>query len=141
MEWTYNPNNYDPESDGLIPEGAYPCMIMNAEEMMTRTGKPMIRVTLRLQREQPNMLYYYIVLDDSSDDMVRFTDRKLGRLFSAFNFQQVSLTDESLQQWSGKVAVCEIRHETDKEGIKRHSVRKFTKPSASISQNFEYVPF
>lgn len=112
INWKFNPDNYKPKSYELVPPGDYRVRIENAEEQTSRTGKQMIKMTLKVSGYEGN-IWEYIVLNQSDEKAIRRTDNKLGRIFDSFRIQQGDL---NLENWKGKVGAASIKNEPGDKG-------------------------
>lgn len=125
IDWKFNPDNYDADGYQLIPPGKYRVRIEDAEETMSRTGKPMIKMTLKVSGYN-SKAWYYVVFDNTSAEGIKRTDDKLGRIYDSFDIPQGSL---NLYEWKGKVGGAEIKNELDNKQIMRHAVAWFLRRS------------
>ena len=125
MLWTnYRQQDFTERSYSLIPEGAHRVRIENAQEKVSRSGRNMIELTLDVSGYS-SKLWSYIVLDDSSEDAVKRTNRTLGAVFNSFNIEQQEDSDIDLSSWIGKTGGAMVRHRTDYSGKKRAEVHYF----------------
>lgn len=121
LNWRYNPANYNAEGYQLVPPGQYRVRIEDAEEKTSKTGKPMVKMTLKVSGYNGN-IWNYMVLDSTSAEAVARTDDKLGRIYDSFNIPQGSM---NLEEWKGKVGAAEIKNEPDNKGTMRAVVNWF----------------
>ena len=121
LNWHFNPENYNAEGYQLIPPGQYRVRIEDAEETQSKTGKPMIKMTLKVNGYN-SKLWNYVVLDNTSTEAIARTDNSLGRIYDSFNISQGSM---NLQEWKGKVGAAEIKNELDNKQTMRASVKYF----------------
>ena len=121
IEWKFNPENYNPNSYELVPPGEYRVRIENAEEQTSKTGKPMIKMTLKVSGYEGN-LWNYMVFDNSTPETHRRTDNNLGRIFDSFGIAQ---GDMNLENWKGKIGAATIKNEPDNKGTMRAVVSWF----------------
>lgn len=121
LNWHYNPANYNAEGYQLIPPGEYRVRIEDAEETESKTGKPMIKMTLKVSGYN-SKIWNYVVLDNTSEKAIAMTDNNLGRIYDSFNIPQGNL---NLQDWKGKVGAAEIKNELDNKEVMRASVKYF----------------
>lgn len=121
LNWHYNPANYNAEGYQLIPPGEYRVRIEDAEETESKTGKPMIKMTLKVSGYN-SKIWNYVVLDSTSQEAIARTDNTLGRIYDSFNIPQGNL---NLQDWKGKVGAAEIKNEPDNKEVMRASVKYF----------------
>ena len=121
IEWRFNPENYKPNGYELVPPGDYRVRIENAEEQTSKTGKPMIKMTLKVSGYEGN-LWNYMVFDNSTPETHRRTDNNLGRIFDSFGIAQ---GDMNLENWKGKIGAATIKNEPDNKGTMRAVVSWF----------------
>ena len=121
LNWHYNPANYNAEGYQLIPPGTYRVRIEDAEEKESKTGKQMVKMTLKVSGYNTK-IWNYVVLDDTSPEAIARTDNSLGRIWDSFNIPEGNL---NLQDWKGKVGAVEIKNELDNKQVMRASVRWF----------------
>ncbi|MBQ3456481.1 MAG: DUF669 domain-containing protein [Synergistaceae bacterium] len=121
LNWHYNPANYNAEGYQLIPPGEYRVRIEDAEETESKTGKPMIKMTLKVSGYN-SKIWNYVVLDNTSEKAIAMTDNNLGRIYDSFNIPQGNL---NLQDWKGKVGAAEIKNELDNKEVMRAGVKYF----------------
>ena len=121
IEWRFNPENYNPNGYELVPPGDYRVRIENAEEQTSKTGKPMIKMTLKVSGYEGN-LWNYMVFDNSTPETHRRTDNNLGRIFDSFGIAQ---GDMNLENWKGKIGAATIKNEPDNKGTMRAVVSWF----------------
>ena len=121
IDWKFNPENYNENGYQLIPPGKYRVRIENAEEKMSRTNKPMIKMTLKVSGYNSNV-WNYMVFDNSKPEAIQRTDNNLGRIYDSFGIPQGNL---NLQDWKGKVGAVEIANELDNKQTMRAVVKWF----------------
>ena len=121
IDWKYNPENYNAEGNQLVPPGQYRVRIEEADERVSRTGKDMIRLRLKVSGYNGSV-WHYLVFDKSSPEAVARTDDNLGRIFDSFKIQQGDL---NLQKWKGKVGAAQIKNELDNKENMRAVVQFF----------------
>ena len=121
IEWRFNPENYKPNGYELVPPGDYRVRIENAEEQTSKTGKPMIKMTLKVSGYEGN-IWNYMVFDNSTPETHRRTDNNLGRIFDSFGIAQ---GDMNLENWKGKIGAATIKNEPDNKGTMRAVVSWF----------------
>ena len=115
LNWRFNPANYNAEGYQLVPPGQYRVRIEDAEETESKSGKPMVKLTLKVSGYN-SRIWNYLVLDSTSPEAVARTDDKLGRIYDSFNIPMGSM---NLQEWKGKVGAAEIKNEPDNKGVQR----------------------
>lgn len=121
LNWRFNPANYNAEGYQLVPPGKYRVRIEDAEEQESKTGKPMVKLILKVSGYN-SRIWNYLVLDSTSPEAVARTDDKLGRIYDSFNIPMGSM---NLQEWKGKVGAAEIKNEPDNKGTMRAVVNWF----------------
>ncbi|MBQ3447271.1 MAG: DUF669 domain-containing protein [Synergistaceae bacterium] len=121
LNWKYNPANYNAESYQLVPPGQYRVRIEGAEETESKTGKPMVKMKLKVSGYNGH-IWNYVVLDSTSPEAVARTDDRLGRIFDSFNIPAGSM---NFEDWKGKVGAAEIKNEPDNKGTQRAAVNWF----------------
>ena len=123
MNWTFNANDYDPESQGyhLIPPGKYRVRIEDVEETTSRAGKPMIKMTLKVSGYN-SKVWNYVVLDNSTPETIKRANNNLGLIYDSFNIPQGSF---NFTEWKGKVGAAEIKNEPDNKQVMRHVLSWF----------------
>lgn len=128
IEWKFNPSNYKAEGYQLIPAGKYRVRIENAEEKTSSTGKPMIKLTLKVNGYN-SKVWHYVVFDSTSEEAKARTDDRLGRIFDSFEIEQGNL---NLEDWKGKSGGALIKNEPDNKGVMRAVVSYFLKQGDQI---------
>ena len=121
IEWRFNPEDYNPDRFELVPPGDYRVRIENAEEQTSKSGYPMIRMTLKVSGYNGSIWHYMVFMNDNPD-RVRMTNDNLGRIFDSFGIQAGDL---NLEHWKGKVGAAAIKNEPDNKGNIRASVNYF----------------
>ena len=121
LNWKYNPSNYNAEGYQLVPPGQYRVRIEDAEETESKTGKPMVKLTLKVSGYNGH-IWNYVVLDSTSPEAVARTDDRLGRIYDSF---RIPIGSMNLEDWKGKVGAAEIKNEPDNKGTQRAVVSWF----------------
>ncbi len=121
IEWRFNPEDYNPNRFELVPPGDYRVRIENAEEQTSKSGYPMIRMTLKVSGYNGSIWHYMVFMNDNPD-RIRMTNDNLGRIFDSFGIQAGDL---NLEHWKGKVGAAAIKNEPDNKGNMRASVNYF----------------
>lgn len=99
-------DKYKRESGNVIPEGDYLFKIISAEMTKTKkTDKDMLKLELKVSNIG-NIMYYYVVFDDSTPEKVSLTNRKLTAIFDAFGIND---GDFVLANWVGKIGAGKIK--------------------------------
>ncbi len=121
IDWHFNPENYNPDRFELIPPGDYRVRIEDAEEQESKSGYPMIKMTLKVSGYNGSIWHYMVFMNDNPDK-IRMTDDNLGRIFDSFGIPQGDLT---LEHWKGKVGAAHVRNEPDNKGTMRAVIGYF----------------
>ena len=121
IEWRFNPEDYNPDRFELVPPGDYRVRIENAEEQTSKSGYPMIKLTLKVSGYNGNIWHYMVFMNDSPE-RIRMTNDNLGRIFDSFGIQQGDL---NLEHWKGRVGAAAIKNEPDNKGNMRAAVNYF----------------
>ena len=118
VNWQYNPEDYG-KVRPLTP-GDYRVRIEKAEEQVSKTGKDMIKMTLKVSGSN-YQLFYYMVFDPENR---KRTNDKLGRIFDSF---AITPGDLNLGNWKGKVGGANVINKPDNQGNMRSEVAFFLK--------------
>lgn len=121
IHWEYDATKYNPDAFKLIPPGKYRVRIENAEEQTTKTGKQMIKLTLKVSGYN-STIWHWLVFDDSSEEAKDRTNDRMGRVFDSFN---IPAGNFNLEVWKGKAGAAEIKHEEDDKKEIRAKVKYF----------------
>ena len=121
IEWRFNPEDYNPNRFELVPPGDYRVRIENAEEQTSKSGYPMIKLTLKVSGYNGNIWHYMVFMNDSPE-RIRMTNDNLGRIFDSFGIQAGDL---NLEHWKGKVGAAAVKNEPDNKGNMRAAVNYF----------------
>ena len=121
IDWKFNAANYNPNRYELIPPGDYRVRIEDAEEQESKSGYPMIKMTLKVSGYNSTLWHYMVFMNDSPDK-IRMTDDNLGRIFDSFGIPQGDLTPE---HWKGRVGAAHVRNEPDPKGTMRAVIGYF----------------
>lgn len=121
IQWEYDASKYNPDAFKLIPPGKYRVRIEDAEEQISKTGKPMIRLTLKVNGYN-STIWTWIVFDNSSEEASDRTNDRVGRIFDSFN---IPAGNFNLEVWKGKAGAAEIKNEPDDKGEQRAKVKYF----------------
>ena len=119
--WKYNPENYNANGFGLIPDGDYRVRIEEAEEKVSRTGKDMIQLTLKVSGYN-SKIWFYLVFDNSNEQMTQMTDQRLGSIYDSFQIEPGNL---NTYDWEGKVGGARIKQKADQNGNMRSEITRF----------------
>lgn len=106
INWTFDSTQYE-ESTGFrpIPIGEHRVRIASAEETVSGSGNPMIKLTLEVSGYNSTIWHYVVFMADNA----KLTNQKLGEIFSSFGIQQGNL---NTQTWVGKVGAAKVKHDT-----------------------------
>lgn len=118
INWTYNPEDYGRIK--LITPGNYRVRIEKAEEQVSKTGRDMIKMTLKVSGHN-NLIFHYFVFVAENPEM---TNNNLGRIFNSFGIEPGNL---NVFSWQGKVGAAEIINEVDNQGNMQNRVHFFIK--------------
>ena len=121
IDWKFNAANYNPNRYELIPPGDYRVRIEDAEEQESKSGYPMIKMTLKVSGYN-SKVWHNMVFDNTSAEAEARTDFYLGRIYDSFN---IPIGSMNLQEWKGKVGAAEIKNELDNKGTMRAVVNWF----------------
>lgn len=122
MLWEhYNPDDFSENDYGLIPAGKYRVRIEDAEEATSHSGKNMIKLTLAVSGYRSKM-WSYVVLDATTPEQVKATNRRLGAIFNSFGIPEGNM---HLDSWRGCVGGAKIRHSKDANDNDRAEVHYF----------------
>ena len=121
VDWTYNPEDYGKQN--LIPEGIYRVRIEEARERVSKSGKDMYELVIKVSGQQ-SKVWYYLVFDGSTPERQQQTNNKLGAIFDSFDIPRGDL---NLEHWKGKVGAARIRHRPDQNEELRADVHFFVK--------------
>ena len=122
MLWDhYNPDDFSEDDYPLIPEGKYRVRIEDAEEATSHAGNNMIKLTLSVSGYR-SKLWSYVVLDGTTPEQIKATNRKLGAIFNSFDIVEGNM---HLSDWRGCVGGAKIRHKKDMNDNDRAEVQYF----------------
>ena len=121
IEWKFNPEDYNPNRFELVPPGDYRVRIEDAEEQTSKTGKPMIKITLKVSGYEGNIWNYMVFINDTPERK-RMTNDNLGRIFDSFGIPQGDL---NLEHWKGKVGAAHVKNEPDDKNNMRAKIGYF----------------
>ena len=121
ITWKFNPEDYNPDRFELVPPGDYRVRIEDAEETSSKSGYPMINLTLKVSGHNGKVWHYMVFMSDS-EQHARMTNDNLGRIFDSFG---LALGDLNLEHWKGKVGAAEIKNEPDNKNNLRAVVSYF----------------
>jgi len=118
INWTYNPEDYGKIRP--ITPGQYRVRIESAEEQVSKTGRDMIKLTLKVSGHNQLVYHYFVFLPDNPE----MTNDRLGRIFDSFGIKPGDL---NVLNWKGKVGAAEISNEPDNNGNLQSRVKFFIK--------------
>ena len=118
INWTYNPEDYGKIKP--ITPGQYRVRIESAEEQVSKTGRDMIKLTLKVSGQNQLVYHYFVFLPDNPE----MKNDKLGRIFDSFGIEPGNL---NVLDWKGKVGAAEISNEVDNQGNIQSRVKFFIK--------------
>ncbi len=118
INWSYNPEDYGKIKP--IKPGNYRVRIEEAEEQVSKTGRDMIKMTLKVSGQSTKIFHYFVFLQE----LPEVTNDKLGRIFDSFG---ITPGDLNVLNWKGKVGAAEISNETDNQGNLQSRVKFFIK--------------
>ena len=95
--------------------------IEEAEEIVSKTGKDMIKLTLAVSGYN-GKLWKYIVLDGSSSEARKRTDQWLGSIYDSFGIES---GNGDVYSWEGKSGGAKIRQRPDQNGEMRSEIHYF----------------
>ena len=121
IEWKFNPEDYNPDRFELVPPGDYRVRIENAEEQTSKSGYPMVKMTLKVSGYNGSIWHYMVFMNDSPE-RIRMTNDNLGRIFNSFGIEPGDL---NVERWKGKVGAAHVKNEPDNKGNMRASVSYF----------------
>ncbi|MBQ3455228.1 MAG: DUF669 domain-containing protein [Synergistaceae bacterium] len=121
IQWTYNAADFNPNRFKLIPPGKYRVRIEEAEEQTSKTGKQMVKLTLKVSGYN-STIWHYVVFDMTTPEGITRTNDRLGWIYDSFSIQPGNLDVET---WKGKAGAAEIINEDNNKGGKRAVVKNF----------------
>ena len=121
VDWKYDPKNYDADSHELIPVGDYRVRIEEAVEQVSRTGKEMIRLKLKVSGYNIPV-WHYVVFDSSNEESRKRTDQRLGSIYDSFGIPCGNLNP---YDWKGKTGGARIKNRPDDNGDMRSEIHYF----------------
>ena len=111
VNWEYN-NNVSKPSFSIIPVGNYRCRNENAEECVSKTGKDMIKMEIKVSGQSGRVFYNIVFMPEGTDKngnpLRDITDRNLANVFDSFGIPDGDL---NITNWIGKVGGVRIKHE------------------------------
>lgn len=108
MAWTYNATNYDPNRAvefELIPAGKHRVRIYDTEELVSKNGRDMVKITFDVSGYNGKLFHYLVFLEENP----QFTDQKIGEIYNSFGIKFTAAVMP--KTWIGKVGAVSVRHE------------------------------
>lgn len=123
MDWKFNSAEFNPEGAfPLLPVGKYRVRIEEAEETKSKSGKDMIKLTLKVS-PSGNLLWHYVVFDPERTQM---TNQMLGSIYMSFGIKEADF--QNVHAWVGKVGGVSVKHKkNDASGELQATVSFFLK--------------
>ncbi|MDR1874571.1 MAG: hypothetical protein LBQ90_06120 [Synergistaceae bacterium] len=115
--WEYNAQDYRENNYQIVPVGDHRVRIEEADERRSKTGKDMIRLTLKVSGFH-GKIFYYLVFDPQNTQM---TNQNLGAIFESFG---IPVGEMNILLWRGKVGAARVKH-TTYQGEQRPAVSWF----------------
>ena len=81
FNWNYNPEDYTPNTSGILAEGDYRVCISSAMPTTAKTGTHGLEITLDVNGHSNNLKHY--IWFNPND--VQRTNQKLGQFFNSFD--------------------------------------------------------
>ena len=106
IQWNFNVDDYT-ENTGFkpIPIGEHRVRIASAEEGVSNSGNPTIKLILDVSGYNSTIWHWFTFMADNP----KLTNQKLGEIFNSFGIQPGNLNTSS---WVGKVGAAKVKHET-----------------------------
>lgn len=101
--WKFNAQDYQEMSFSIIPAGDHRVRIANAEELTSKNGNDMIKLTLEVSGHSGSLWHYVVFMPDNPQT----TNQKLGQLFDSFGMAP----NMNISSWIGKVGGARVKHE------------------------------
>ena len=121
IDWRFNPDDYKPDRFELVPPGDYRVRIEDTEEQTSKSGYPMIKMTLKVSGYEGDVWHWMVFMNDTPKH-VQITNDNLGRIFDSFGIPQGDL---NLADWKGKVEAAHIKNEPDNKNNMRAVIGYF----------------
>ena len=105
IQWNFNVDDYT-ENTGFkpIPIGEHRVRIASAEEGVSNSGNPTIKLVLDVSGYNSTIWHWFTFMADNP----KLTNQKLGEIFNSFGIQPGNLNTSS---WIGKVGAAKVQHE------------------------------
>lgn len=105
VNWTFNAQEYSPNSYAPIPAGDYRARINDVVEKNFSSGNAGFEITLDVSGYD-SKLWFYLVLDPSD---TKKTNQRIGTFFESFGIGDFDLSH--YRTWLGKVGGVRVKHE------------------------------
>ena len=109
----YNEADFNDKSSSLIPVGKHRVRIEKAEQGYSHKTKSLMIILSLAVSGYSSTLRGYIVLDDSSQDAIKKTNRYLGSVFDGF---KIPHGDLELEHWIGHIGGVKVNHREGNDG-------------------------
>lgn len=110
MSWNYQRD--ESGSFAPLPVGRYRIRISEAEKVVSKTGKDMLRLVFEVSGKNSKLFHNIVFLPDKPE----ITNRNLTKFFDSF--KDIPDGDFNTANWIGKVGACEVKHEEYKGEMK-----------------------
>ena len=114
--WNYQRD--ESKSFKPIPEGKYRIRIKEAEKVVSKTGKDMLRLVFEVSGKSNKLFHNIVFLPDRPE----ITNRNLTQFFDSF--KDIPDGDFNTANWVGKTGACEVKHE-EYNGDTKAAIRWF----------------
>ena len=104
INWTYNAKDYEENSFPIIPVGDHRVRIESAEEMTSKTGRDMIKLTLAVSGAHGKLFHYVVFMEENR----QLTNANLGAIFDSFG---ITPGDMDILGWRNRVGAARVKHE------------------------------
>lgn len=121
IQWNFNPANYKPNRFELVPPGDYRVRIEEVEEQESKSGYPMLKMTLKVSGYETTLWHFMVFMNDTAEH-IQMTDNNLGRIFDSFGIEQGDLNSE---HWKGKVGAAHVKNDPGNNGAMRAVIGYF----------------
>ena len=124
INWSYNPEDYGRIKP--ITPGNYRVRIEKAEEQVSKSGRDMIKMTLKVSGHNQLIFHYFVFVPEYPE----MTNDRLGQIFDSFGIEPGNL---NVLDWKGKVGAAEIKNEVDNQGNMQNRINFFIKRDKQAS--------
>jgi hypothetical protein len=104
FNWNYNPEDYTPNTSGILAEGDYRVCISSAMPTTAKTGTHGLEITLDVNGHSNNLKHY--IWFNPND--VQRTNQKLGQFFNSFDIGPNE--QNSCAPWCDKKGAVHVVH-------------------------------